>query len=220
MKPNVIKVALVDDHILLRRGLAGMIDQFENYSVVLEADNGQKMIDMLSSQNFPDLILLDINMPVKDGYQTAQWLKENHPQIKVLALSMYDSEPSIIKMLKNGARGYLLKDTDPNDFKTALNSVIEKGFHYSEIVSGRLIHAVNNLDRTSKGNDHFQQLNQRETEFLKWSCTELTYKEIAEKMNLSPRTIDGYRDALFDKLNIKTRVGLVLYAIRHNIYLI
>ena len=217
MKNSEIKVALADDHVLLRNGLAGLINGFDGFKVLFEADNGQELIDQLDKNNLPELVLLDINMPVKDGYDTALSLKQNYPLVRVLALSMYDNEQSIIKMLRNGARGYLLKDTHPKEFKAALEAVMTKGFYYSEMVTGKLIHAVNNMDEPQQSNNSFTKLNERETEFLKLACTEMTYKEIADKMYLSPRTIDGYRDALFEKLNIKTRVGLVMYAIRNGI---
>ncbi|MBN8675961.1 MAG: response regulator transcription factor [Chitinophagales bacterium] len=210
----MVKVALADDHILLRNGLAGLINGFDGYTVLVEANNGQDLINTLDTNNLPELVLLDINMPVKDGFETALWLKQNHPDIKVLALSMYDNEPSIIKMLRNGAKGYLLKDTAPKEFKTALDAVMSKGFYYSEMVTGKLIHAVNNMDEPQQQKNPFSKLNEKETEFLKLACTEMTYKEIADKMFLSPRTIDGYRDALFEKLDVKTRVGLVMYAIK------
>jgi two-component system invasion response regulator UvrY len=217
MSTTTIKVALADDHVLLRNGLAGLVETLEGYSVLLQADNGKDLMDRIEKNEIPDLVLLDINMPVKDGYETAQWLKQNHPDIKILALSMYDNEQAIIKMLRYGARGYLLKDTHPKEFKTALDAVMNKGFYYSEMVTGKLIHAVNTMDEPETGKNVFSKLNERETEFLKLACTEMTYKEIADKMILSPRTIDGYRDALFEKLNIKTRVGLVMYAIRNGI---
>jgi two-component system, NarL family, invasion response regulator UvrY len=220
MQANVIKVAVADDHILLRNGLAQLINSFDGYKVLIEADNGKHLLDKLDKNNLPDLILLDINMPVKDGFETAQWFKVNHPDIKILALSMYDNEPSIIKMMRNGARGYLLKDTDPSEFKTALHAVMNKGFYYSELVTGKLIHAVHSMDDSPQNRTSYIKLNERETEFLKLACTEMTYKEIADKMNLSPRTIDGYRDALFEKLELKTRVGLVVYAIKNGIYIV
>ena len=216
MASNKIKIVLVDDHKLLRNGLAGLINSFSNYSVFYEANNGREFIDLLKTKPFPDIVLMDINMPEMDGYETCIWLKNNHPEIKVLALSMYDNESAIIRMFKAGAKGYILKDCEPRELESALHALISKGFYYSEMVTGKLIHTINSLDE----DDHVKNmvnLTDRDIIFLKHVCSELTYKEIAEKMFLSPRTIDGYRDDLFQKLNTKTRVGLVMYAIRNGI---
>lgn len=213
-KPSVV---LVDDHVLLRNGLATLIRSFGEYSVLFEAGNGNDFIRQLKPRTLPDIVLLDINMPDMDGYETALWLRRHHPEIKILALSMYDTDNSIIRMLKNGVKGYILKDSDPSELKIALESVIHKGFYYSEMVTGKLIHTINTLDVPDHQVRHVLTLNDRELEFLKLVCSECTYKEIAEQMYLSPRTIDGYRDTLFEKLNVKTRVGLVLYAIRNGI---
>jgi len=210
-------VALVDDHTLLRKGLANLVRNYSDYAVLFEADNGKEFIKQLKLRSLPDIVLLDINMPGMDGYETALWIKHNYPEIRVLALSMYDNEQSIIRMMKNGAKGYILKDIDPVEFKMALDSVIKRGFYYSELVTGKLIHAVNVIDEADSTLQTLIKLNQRELQFLKLVCTELTYREIAEQMFLSPRTIDGYRDDLFDKLKVKTRVGLVMYAIKNGI---
>lgn len=207
-------IALADDHSLLRNGLAILVQSL-GYNVAFEANDGNELIETVKKGNEPDLILMDINMPEMDGFSATQWFVQHLPHIKILALSMYDNETSIIRMLKAGARGYILKDCDPSELKKAIDSVLDTGFYYSDLVSGRLIHAINSNDK-----DGLIHLNDRETDFLKYACTELTYKEIAEKMYLSPRTIDGYRDALFEKLNLKTRVGLVMYAIRNGIVII
>lgn len=217
MKTNSkIKVVLVDDHVLLRNGLAGVVNSFDEYDVIFEANNGVDFQAKLNKDNMPDLVLMDINMPDMDGYATAQWIKQNYPLIKVMALSMYDHENSIIRMFKAGAKGYILKDSEPTELKAALDSIVKKGYYYSELVTGKLIHSINKLD-DDIDIKNLAQLSDREIEFLKLACTEMTYKEIADKMFLSPRTIDGYRDALFEKLNIKTRVGLVMYAIKNGI---
>jgi DNA-binding NarL/FixJ family response regulator len=213
-KANVV---LVDDHSLLRNGLASLIKSFGDYNILFEADNGQDFINKLKPKTLPQVVLMDINMPEMDGYEACLWLKNNHPEIKVLALSMYDQENSVIRMFKAGAKGYILKDCDPSELKTALNAVVSKGFYYSEMVTGKLIHTINSLDEEDSQVKNMIQLNEREVHFLKLVCTEFTYKEIAEKMFLSPRTIDGYRDDLFQKLNAKTRVGLVMYAIKNGI---
>jgi two-component system, NarL family, invasion response regulator UvrY len=210
-----IKIALVDDHVLLRKGLVELVRNL-GYEVLFEADNGLDLQQKINKDNLPDLVMLDINMPEMDGFATAQWIKQKFPLIKVMALSMYDNENSIIRMFKAGAKGYILKDSEPAELKMALTSVLEKGYYYSELVTGKLIHSINKLDEDADISN-LSKLSTREIEFLKYACTEMTYKEIADKMFLSPRTIDGYRDDLFEKLNLKTRVGLVMYAIKNGI---
>jgi two-component system, NarL family, invasion response regulator UvrY len=211
-----IKVALADDHILLRRGLAALVNSFDEYTVIFEADNGLEFQQAINKDSVPDLVLLDINMPKMDGFAAAEWLKQTYPLVKILALSMYDNESSVIRMFKAGAKGYILKDCEPHELKAALDSVMEKGYYYSELVTGKLIHSINKMEEEA-GTKNLAHLNEKELQFLKLACTEMTYKEIADKMNLSPRTIDGYRDVLFEKLNLKTRVGLVMYAIKNGI---
>lgn len=216
-KPSV---ALVDDHVLLRNGLASIIRTFQSHEVLFEADNGRQCLDKLEAGLIPSIVLLDINMPEMDGYATALDIKNRFPTVKVLALSMYDTESSIIRMLRNGARGYILKDTDPTELQTALADVQTKGYYHSEMISSRLMRLMNDLDNPEGQLKQMTALNEREIEFLKLSCTELTYKEIADKMGVSPRTVDGYRDVLFEKLPVKTRVGLVLYAIRSGLVVV
>jgi two-component system, NarL family, invasion response regulator UvrY len=212
----MLSIALVDDHSLLRNGLAQLVQSL-GYCIAFEASTGKEFIEQLKLYDTPTLVLMDINMPEMDGYETTKWLKQHHPDVHVLALSMYDNEASIIKMLKCGAKGYILKDSDPAELKAAIDAVINKGYYYSDLVSGKLIHAINKIEDEGSDVHALTNLSDRETEFLKYSCTELTYKEIAEKMFVSPRTIDGYRDALFEKLNIKTRVGLAMYAIKNGL---
>ncbi|HPH84291.1 MAG TPA: response regulator transcription factor [Ferruginibacter sp.] len=209
-------IALVDDHSLLRIGLATLVESL-GYSVIFEADTGLEFIDKIDKNNLPDIVLMDINMPEMDGFETTVWLKKNHPDIKVLVLSMYDNEASIIRMLKCGAKGYILKDCEPAVLKTAIEDVLIKGYFYSDLVSGKLINAINKIQDDNNDFKVLVKLNDRETDFLKYTCTELTYKEIADKMFVSPRTIDGYRDALFEKLHVKTRVGLAIYAIKNGL---
>ena len=213
-------IALTDDHVLLRNGLASLLKELE-YEVVFEADNGRHFIEKLKTHGVPQLVLMDINMPEMDGYETTLWLKKNHPETKVLVLSMFNDENAIIRMLKNGAKGYILKDSSPAELKTALHALETKGFYHSELVTGTLIHTINHLDNPegSSAKDVLG-LNERELEILKLICTEMTVKEIAEKMNLSPRTIDGYRDALLQKLGCRSRVGLVIFAIKNGIVII
>jgi two-component system invasion response regulator UvrY len=202
----MMQIALVDDHIVLRKSLAALIDKLEDIEVVFQADNGLHCMDQLKSNPTPDIILLDITMPVMGGVQTAALLKQLYPKIKILALTMINSDQVILPMVKNGVRGYLLKDCEMEELETALLTVYEEGYYYNHLLTRKM------TNNPAPGNT---LLNDRELTFLKWSCTELTHKEIADEMNVSPRTIDGYRDSLFRKLNVNSRVGLAIYAIKN-----
>lgn len=210
-------VALVDDHELLRTGLSAIINSFEGFKVVMEASNGKEFIDKVKTKTPPNIVLLDITMPVMDGYETANWIKTNLPQTKVLVLSMLENDTAIIRMLKSGARGYILKDSKPKIFKDALDSVRDSGYYINDLVSNKLMHYINHEESFQGDNFALNSLSENETIFLKWICTEKTYKEIADEMYLSPRTIDTYRDNLFKKLDVKTRVGLAIFAIKNGI---
>ena len=209
----MINVALVDDHILLRNSLARIINNFDNFKVVLEADNGRHFIDQLAKIKAPDIVLLDISMPIMNGYETAEWMHKNIPQTKILVLSMMDDENSVIRMLNYGASGYILKDSKPSVLKEAFTSIVEKGFYSNDLVSGSMMHYVTNGNKQENAIE-FSEL---ETAFIKHACTEMTYKEIADAMQIPPRKVDFYRDAVFAKLQLKNRVGLVLYAVKEGI---
>ena len=207
---ETIQIALVDDHRLFRSGIASLINNFTGYKILFEAGNGEEMIQKISPKTVPDIVLLDINMPVKDGTLTAQWLRKYYPQISIIVLSMFDDADKVLSMLRLGVRGYLLKDAEPKEFEQALLKVSQGEVYYPEFVTRYLLHNFNNEAEPLK-------LSAREVEFLKLVSTELTYKEIADQMFLSIRTVDGYRDNLFEKLQIRSRVGLVLYAVKNKI---
>lgn len=208
------KVIIIDDHLLFSQSLKYLINSFNDFLVVDNYENGKDFIDSVQANKINtdeiELVLLDVNMPVLDGLKTMEWIKNNRDELKVIALSVNDDEETIIKMIKHGAKGYLLKDTSPQIFEEALKTVADKGFFFTELVSGLL---VNRLDN----NNQKHELKDKEILFIKHACTEKTYKEIADEMCLSPKTIDGYRENLFCKLEIKTRIGLVLYAIKNKI---
>jgi len=211
MKKNTI--AIVDDHLLFAQSLESLVTSFGNYEVIFHANNGKNFMDKISNgKPLPDVVLLDINMPIMNGVETMAWIKEHYPDLKTIALSMDDSEETIIKMLRLGAKGYLLKDIHPDIFKKALSDVIEKGFYYSDRITNTLLDTLDKREHSDE-----IPLKDRELEFLKFACTEMTYKEIAGEMYLSPKTIDGYRETLFEKLDVRSRIGLVLFAIKHKI---
>jgi two-component system, NarL family, invasion response regulator UvrY len=205
-------VAMADDHNMLRNALAQMIEGFGNYKVVVQASNGKDLLEKLSRMEIPDLLLLDISMPEMNGIETAKQISRYYPEIKIIALSMMDNETSVVSMVKNGARGYILKDAEPAQLKEALHNVLKHGYHFSEKVTGRMVHSLQQENGNAEENT--TGLSEREKQFCILACTELTYKEIANKMGVSPRTVDGYRDVLFEKLGLKTRVGLAMYAVK------
>jgi DNA-binding NarL/FixJ family response regulator len=209
-----INIAIVDDHTLFRNGVAALMSEFDELKVVFEAENGEQMQQALakhSASGLPQVILMDINMPVMDGYAATKWIKEKYPQIKILALSMFEDDKAVIRMIKSGAGGYVLKESKPKELLEAIKAINEKGVYINEMVSGKLLRSVSDKEDVP-------EFSKKEIEFLKLCCSELTYKEIAEQMYVSPRTVDNYREALFLKLNIKSRTGLVLYAIQNEIY--
>jgi two-component system, NarL family, invasion response regulator UvrY len=212
-------IALVDDHLLFRKGLATIINSFSDYQIIIEASSGKEFTTLISPSNMPAIIILDVTMPNMNGYETANWIHHQYPEIKILALSMLDDEKAIIKMLKNGAKGYILKDSDPRDLKEALDQLMQKGVYLNELMCTHLIDNINNhLHEDAQGFYRKKiALNDREIDFLQRACSDMSYKQIADDMYLSPRTIDGYRDALFQKLRVSSRIGLVLYAIKNDI---
>lgn len=210
-------IALIDDHILLRSGLVGLINSFDGYKVLLEADNGKDFIEKLQPRHAPDIILLDITMPVMNGYETAEWIRVNLPDSKVVVLSMMDNDAAVIRMLRSGAKGYILKDSKPTVFRQALNAVRDVGFYTNDLVTSRMWHYMNAPADKIDPSGLLATLTDRELTFLKLACTERTYREIADEMCVSPRTVDSYRDSLFEKLKITSRVGLVLFAIKNGI---
>lgn len=205
-----INIAIVDDHTLFRSGLSSLLAEFDEINVVLEATNGIDLQEKIKSYPNIQLVLMDINMPLMDGYTTTKWIKETYPELHVLALSMFEDEKAIIGMLKAGAGGYLLKESKPSEVLAAIKAIINKGFYINELVSGRLLFSLKQADTKPI-------FSERELIFLQHCSSELTYKEIANLMNVSPRTVDNYRESLFSKLNIKSRTGLVVYGIKHQL---
>lgn len=215
MSQRPVKIGLVDDHILIRDMLANSIRSFDNFEVSLLAENGKDFINKLNPTNIPEILILDLNMPEMNGHETIHWLLKNHPEIKILVLSMYDAE-SLIHLIKSGVRGFIKKEAKPAELKQALQSLVTTGTYCSSTVTSRLFGLMKDLGTK---NSYWGTiiLNECEIAFLKQVATELTYKEIAQQMKVSPRTVDNYRDSLFLKLNVKSRVGLVVYAIKSGI---
>lgn len=210
-------VALVDDHELLRSGLAAIINSLGEFEVVLEAGNGLEFIKKVKTITPPDIVLLDITMPEMDGYETAAWIRKHLPTVRVLVLSMLSNDLAIIRMLRNGVKGYIIKDSKPHVFKEAMESIQRNEFYVNELVRDKLINYVSTEEEEGKQTALLLSISEQEAHFLQLVCADKSYKEIAEEMCVSVRTIDNYRDNLFKKLETKSRVGLVLFAIKQGI---
>lgn len=206
------KLILADDHILLRDALKNMLNNSEEFVVIACAGNGQEVIEAVQNSSRADILLMDLNMPVMDGYATSKWLNQHYPDIKIVILTMYDSEIALIRLLQSGVHGFLKKDIHPTELKNALLAVAAGEFYYSNHTTNKIVSLFRSQSEMDKS-----LLSETEIEFLRLASTDLTYKEIAGKMRLTPRHIDNYRDQLFTKLEVKSRVGLVIYAIRNGL---
>lgn len=210
-----VKIAVVDDHRLFRLGLIALIESYSSqYRVIMDANDGKEFLDSIDPNNVPDLLLLDENMPYMSGYETAVALKEKYPNVKVLIITMIEEEEKLIRMLKIGVNGYLSKDVEPDELKDAIETIVKKGFYYTDYLTGKLIQMVGDKVNKKKTNPI---LSEQELRVLKFICRDYSYKQIAEEMELSIKTVETYRVSLFDKLNVKSRVGLVMYAVKNGI---
>jgi len=210
-----ITIGIADDHTLFLKSLSALISSIPAFQVILEAGNGQELLSKLRPGNpVPDILLLDVNMPVLNGIRTSARLARDHASIKTIALSMKADDTTIIGMLKTGCCAYLLKDIHPDELEKALHEVYNRGYYNADPFN------LGYRRRAQQANDEMPDITAREKEFLTHACSDLTYKEIAALMFLSERTVDGYRDSLFQKFNVKSRVGMALEAIRRNLVLL
>lgn len=208
-----INIAITDDHQLFLKSLSLLIESFSDFNIAFDALNGEVLLQKLLQKNpLPEIILLDVNMPVMDGPTTAKIISEKYPTIKLVALSMKDDDGSVIKMIRAGCCAYLLKDMHPDELEKALKEINKNGYYNADVSNIRYRRLLQ-----KRNEDEQLQLSDREKTFLQLACSDLTYKQIAEKMHLAERTIDGYRENLFFKLNVQSRVGMVLEALRRNL---
>ena len=208
---DIIRVGLVDDHTLFLKGLKELINHNPKFQVCFTYTSGEELLNKSKEWSAPpEIVLLDMKMKAINGIETLSQIKSNFPNLHILILTMFKDDRLALDAIKNGAAGYLLKDLQPEVLYTALEETVAKGFYYTQ--------EVHNMVMTELKGDNEATINDRETEFLKLVCTELTYKEIASSMYVSPRTVDGYRESLFNKLGVKSRTGLVLYALKRGIF--
>lgn len=215
-----IKLALCDDHNLFRVGMASILTQVPDFDLVLEAANGQELIDKIPRKT-PDVVLLDLQMPVLDGTATADFLRENHPLIKIVILTMHDEDRMVLHLLEKGVSGYLLKDADPGEVEKAIRKVMDDGVYLNDFVSRAMLRKMTNTPTVLKQPSTFYNskvlLSEREKEVLKLICEGLSTAEISEKIFLSPRTVEGHRLRILEKTGTKNTAGMVAYAFKNNL---
>ena len=209
-----IQVALADDHKLVRSSMVKLVSSFNNCAVLFDAENGEQVVEQLKNHVIPDILLLDISMPVMDGFDTAIWVTKHFPQVKIIALTMNTDERSIVKMMRNGAKSFLSKNSEPAELRKAIETVYEKNFYLPEEISWKM---VTGMQTEASLPILPSELTEKEKEFLVWVCTELHYEEIAKKMFISIRTVDDYRATMYEKLKVHSRTGMALYAIKNGI---
>lgn len=207
MKQKNIRIAIADNHTMFRQGLVSSLKPYCHIEILFDAANGVDLIALLSTaKQLPDICILDIPMKTMNGYETANAIRGKWSAIKTIALTMLDHEYCIINMLRNGARGYITKGQDTGVLLNALENVYTYGFHYDDI-------DAETLSRALHGESIYPSLTSKEKEFLHYCCSDLTYRDIADKMCVSHRTVEAYRDSLCLKFNVKTRIGLTTFAI-------
>ncbi|HMO34327.1 MAG TPA: response regulator transcription factor [Lacibacter sp.] len=211
-----ITLAFVDDHVLLRDAVANLMGQQKDFHVLFKAGNGEEMIDCIPKYGKPDILVLDLSMPVMDGYESAAWLRQNHPDIKILVLTMFDTDIPLIRLLQQGVRGFIKKDAHPDELQLAIRTLYQEGYYYPQQVVGKMAGMFQLKDNKRMQVD-ITQLSTPELDFLRMACTELTYKEIALKVNASPKTIDAMRDQLFVRIGVKSRIGLAMFAVKNGV---
>ncbi|MFL5763608.1 MAG: response regulator [Bacteroidia bacterium] len=214
-KKNIV---LVDDHVIIRNGLKELIEKLGPFKIASQFDDGQTLLDALPITPEPDLIILDISMPGISGDQTLELLSEKNVKTPVLILTLNEEESLIIRLFRLGARGYLKKNCTAEIMKEALNEIFLKGFYHNEFLTYSLQTNITAVKR-SEQEQILSELTEREKEFLKLVCNEkeFTYEQIADKMHVQPRTVDGYRESIFGKFNIKSKTGLVLFVLKHKL---
>ncbi len=209
-------VALVDDHAILRDPLAHFIESLDGFRVIAVASNGIELMERIKAAGSPDILLLDLDMPVMNGYATASWLKKNHPDIKIIIFSMFPSEVIMVQLVKMGVRSFLQKDIAPAEFKKALVEVAEKGFYFVRDSGKDILDLIQNIELQISSRQNIL-LTDREIALIKHCCSDDTSQEIGDKMNLSRRAVDDMKTIVFNKIGVRGRTGLAVYAMKHGL---
>lgn len=213
---EVIKVAIADDHKIFRKGVILSLRPFTNIKFVLEAENGDQLLEGVAATE-PDVVLMDLRMPGKDGIETTKILSKQYPNIHVIVLSMYEDDRFVSHMMENGASGYLLKNAEPQEIRRAVMDVYEKGYYLNNFVNRILLKKSHAKQKTVPSLNNEITLTDRERDVLKFICMEFTAQEIAQKMDISPRTVEAIKDRLMERFGSKNTAGLVFFAVKNNL---
>ena len=215
-----IKVAIADDHKIFRKGVILSLRPYTNLKFVLEAENGQDLINLLAAtadEEKPEVILMDLRMPQKDGIETTKFIAKQYPNIHIIALTMYEDERFVSHMMEIGANGYLLKSADPSEIKKAIMEVKAKGYYLNNFVNRILLKKSHARQKVLPSLNNEITITDRERDVIKYICMEFTAQEIAQKLEVSPRTVEAIKDRLMERFGAKNTAGLVFYAVKNNL---
>lgn len=210
---NLLTLSIVDDHLLFRSALKALISNHTNYKILLEANDGEDFLSKISKKFYPDIVLLDLNMPKMNGLDLTRHLKINFPSVKVIILSMELENTMVMELIKAGIDGYILKDTNKDELITCLDTVASNDVYFCKKVNG----VIKNILSNKNDDKNIINLKPKEIEFLKLVCRDLSYKEIAAELNISIRTAENLKLQLCNKIEVSSKIGLVLYAIKNKI---
>jgi DNA-binding NarL/FixJ family response regulator len=213
---GVIKVAIADDHKIFRKGVILSLRPYSAIKFVQEAENGQELLDGLAASE-PDVVLMDLRMPQKDGIETTKVIAKQYPSIHIIALTMYEDERFVSHMMEIGANGYLLKSADPSEIKRAIIEVATKGYYLNNFVNRILLKKSHVRTKIIPSLNTEITLNEREREVVRYICMEFTAQEIAQKIDVSPRTVEAIKDRLMERFGAKNTAGLVFFAVKNNL---
>ena len=211
-----IKVAIADDHKIFRKGVILSLRHYANIKFVLEADNGEDLLNGLDEAK-PDVILMDLRMPVKDGIEATKFISKHYPNIAVIVLTMHEDDRFVTHLMENGANGYLLKSTDPAEIKKAITDVVSKGYYLNNFVNRILLKRAHNKTKAIPSLNNDFPVTDKEKDVLRYICMEFTSQEIGQKMEISPRTVESIKERLMERFGVKNTAGLVFFAVKNNL---
>jgi DNA-binding NarL/FixJ family response regulator len=211
-----IKVAIADDHKIFRKGVILSLRHYSNIKFVLEADNGEDLLNHLEEAK-PDVILMDLRMPVKDGIEATKFISKHYPNIAVIVLTMHEDDRFVTHLMENGANGYLLKSTDPSEIKKAITDVVTKGYYLNNFVNRILLRRAHSKTKSIPSLNNDFPVTDKEKDVLRYICMEFTSQEIGQKMDISPRTVESIKERLMERFGVKNTAGLVFFAVKNNL---